>query len=163
MPPPAQVTGERLPAHSRGAFVPAHVVPSPASHSTLWGHPEVMQIEGGRLRPHRSYVCTNKSFNTSDGSVQFEWSQEELKKDKDTFWEFHRYAPRNIESSVCAQNCTWRCDEIRLRIEWRSVLVRVSPASQRVPPPVTRKSRTPHPTQVRHGGHRRQRHHRPHR
>src|SRR5919199_628458 len=157
-PPPAQVTGERSPAGSRAAFVGAETVPSQASQSTPWDHREVVRVEGRHLHLGRAYVCTNKNFSTPNRSVQFEWSQEELKKDKDTFWEFHRYTPRSIEWSVCAQNCTWSCDEVRLRIEWRLVPVRASPPSQLVPPSPSQKSSAPHSRRAPRGARRRHRH-----
>lgn len=89
-----------------------------------WDHEEDFEVEGTHGVSF-SETCKDKEV-VIDGEPpdwRLEYETHEVKKDGDTHWEFHKTNDQHIRWHVCAHNCVFSCDTIKLHIAWRAVRV----------------------------------------
>jgi hypothetical protein len=86
-----------------------------------WDKIDVVTCEGAHDHADRDYAEHDYDVTINNPKLTFEYNQEVIKQEDDTYFTFTKVNPQHIRWSLFAQNCTFSCSEIWIRIMYRVV------------------------------------------
>jgi hypothetical protein len=98
-------------------------VTNPAENKAAlaWDMIKEVNVEGIHFPGGPGEHCEDVTYGIVSGPGTIEVDTQVLKKDDDTHWELNK-GSRSATWHICANNCTFSCDEISLRLFGRLVL-----------------------------------------